>query len=55
MKFKEAGLNSLSIVKIYALVEQKYNIRFDDDKLRLNAFYTIEDFINYVNYKVKNG
>lgn len=45
---KAKGLNSMFFVKIIVDLEQILNINFEDDKLILDLYETIEDLVDYI-------
>ena len=41
-------LNSLTFIKLIVLLEEEFDIQFDDDDLDIEKFETIESIIDYI-------
>lgn len=53
LKFTDLGVNSISIIKLITLVEVEFGIEFEDEKLNIDNFETVENFCDYINILVK--
>ena len=49
---KDLGLDSLSFVTLIVELEAAFNIKFDDEKMLMTEFLTINNVIEYVDFKV---
>lgn len=47
-KLELLGVNSLSIVKFVVMLEDEFDIEFEDEQLKRGKFVTINDLIAYV-------
>lgn len=47
----EQGIDSLDVVNVYLLLEEKFNIKIPDEDL--NKVTTIDEIIEYVNSKLE--
>lgn len=50
----DLGIDSISFIRIIVAIEEAFNFEFDDDMLLITVFQTINDFVVYVNKKVKS-
>ena len=50
VKLVEQSIDSLDLVNIYLLLEEKFNIKIPDEDL--NQVETVNDIIEYINKKV---
>ena len=46
--FEEAGINSVTFVKIAVTIENEYNIEFKDEDFEEDRFANIKEFFQYV-------
>lgn len=51
VSLNEQGIDSLDLVNVYLLIEEKYNIKIPDTDL--NQVQTIESIVNYINEILK--
>lgn len=49
----EIGIDSLIFVKIIVSLENEFKFEFDDDKLLLSNFQTIQSLAEYIEKKIK--
>lgn len=49
---ENAGINSITFVKIVVCIESEFDIEFDEDSLDLSNFPTIESLAAYVEKKL---
>ena len=47
-RFEEAGINSVTFVKIAVSIENEYSVEFKDQDFEEDRFGNIEEFIQYV-------
>jgi acyl carrier protein len=48
MMLKELGYDSLKNVELVVMLEEEFNIRFDDSQLSQNNFETVSGIIHFV-------
>ena len=53
-KLEVLGVNSLSIVKFVVMLEDEFDVEFEDEKLKRGKFVTVEDLINCVMEMLEN-
>lgn len=51
--FSDAGVDSITFIKIVVALESEFDFEFDDEMLLITAFPTIKSMIEYVETKVK--
>lgn len=51
--FSDAGVDSITFIKIVVALESEFGFEFDDEMLLITAFPTIKSMIEYVETKVK--
>ena len=51
--FSDAGVDSITFIKIIVALESEFDFEFDDEMLLITAFPTIKSMIEYVETKVK--
>lgn len=44
----DIAVDSMSFVKIVVAIEDKFGLRFDDDKLSISEFPTVQSLIEYI-------
>ncbi|MCP1132763.1 acyl carrier protein [Paenibacillus polysaccharolyticus] len=44
----QAGVNSISFIKLVILIENEFNISFDEERLDISYFPTIKDIVGYI-------
>lgn len=49
--FSDLKVDSIVFIKIIVAIEDAFNFEFEDDKLSLSAFPTIQSFIDYIESK----
>lgn len=54
LSLENMGINSLSFINFVVAIESKYEFEFDDDKLVVSAFKTIDDIVDYVISKIED-
>lgn len=54
-KLELLGVNSLSIVKFVVMLEDEFDIEFEDEQLKRGKFVTINDLITYVEKTLKEN
>lgn len=52
-KLKNLGINSISFIKLVVIIEQKFGIEFEDDKLDFNSYDTFDSIVAYIRIKVE--
>ncbi|MDK8191933.1 acyl carrier protein [Paenibacillus sp. UMB7766-LJ446] len=50
----EAGVNSISFIKLVILIENEFDIQFEETKLDLNYFPTIREILEYIEQQSKS-
>lgn len=50
---KDIGINSLDYVKLIVIIERELNIVFDDSELDINSVKNIDNFIAFIENKIK--
>ncbi len=46
---KDQGIDSLDVVNVYLLLEEKFDVKIPDEDL--NKVQTINDIVEYINFK----
>lgn len=49
----DLGIDSINFVKLVITLEMKFNFEFDDDKLLISEFPTVQSLIEYVDKKIQ--
>ena len=49
--FLELNVDSLTIMTVFCVIEEKYNINFSEEDLDFNEEFTVEDLIGMINNK----
>lgn len=49
--FQELNINSLVFVQLVVRCEQEFNIEFEDDRMLMEKYPTMEAFLNFVTDK----
>ena len=47
MTFEELDINSVGFIRLVVECETKFNIRFDDDRLAIEKFTDVNEFVKY--------
>ena len=47
------GLDSLNVIKLIVMLEEKFSIRFEDEDLQLKYFHSIDTLSNFVTSKLQ--
>lgn len=50
--FLELNVDSLTIMTVFCVIEEKYNINFSEEDLDFNEEFTVEDLIGMINNKL---
>lgn len=50
--FLELNVDSLTIMTVFCVIEEKYNINFSEEDLDFNEDFTVEDLIGMINNKL---
>ena len=50
--FLELNVDSLTIMTVFCVIEEKYNINFSEEDLDFNEEFTVEDHIGMINNKL---
>ena len=50
MKFEDYGMDSIIFIRLAVECENQFEIVFEDEKLTISEFATIDSFIEYVDY-----
>lgn len=45
---EEMGLDSITYIKFLIMIENRYNIEFEDDKLAINSFKSIGELCQHI-------
>lgn len=54
-KMSELPMNSLDFIKIIVKLEDEFSIEVDNDRLSMDAFYSLSDFFQYIENLVKEA
>lgn len=49
----DLGIDSISFVKLVIALEMEFNFKFDDDKLLISEFPTVQSLFEYVDKKIR--
>lgn len=49
---KEMGIDSLKIVKIFVLIEQEFDIEFEDEQLLFDNYTSVDDVVLVIQEKL---
>ena len=52
VELSEQGIDSLDVVNVYLLLEEKFDIKIPDEDL--DAVKTIDDIVKYINTKLES-
>ncbi len=47
-KFEEIGLDSIEFVQLIINIEDKFNIEFDDEELKLDIYNNLDDLVKII-------
>ncbi|MEK4077379.1 acyl carrier protein [Paenibacillus amylolyticus] len=50
----DAGVNSISFIKLVILIENEFDIQFEETKLDLSYFPTIREILEYIEQQSKS-
>lgn len=53
--FTDMGINSISFIKAIVLIEQEFDIEFEDDKLDFNYYNNINQLVSYVQMQISKS
>lgn len=49
----QLGVNSLIFIKLVVAIETEFDIEFDDEDLEMNSLLTVQDFVDYIDNKLR--